>query len=332
MKPFAINRLLSGGIITNYHCTSRCRHCLYNCSPAREKGYMDDVSAHNAFETVSRMGCRSVHIGGGEPFLNPGGLQTVLEVAGQWNVAIDYVETNSSWFRQASSAEALLDRLKKKGLSTLLISISPFHNEYIPFAKVEGVMAAARKVGVDIFPWIADFAPEIRTFDPDTVHSLKTYGQTFGRSYLADIPQRYWIHMGGRALVTFRSLLTLSPAERILDTHPGSCEGALADTSHFHIDLFGNYIPGLCAGIAIAAPDLAAVLTESRYPLITLLAQSGIRGLFAFAREELGFSPMQAGYINACDLCTEIRGYIRQTAPRYRPELNPGGFYAHLAD
>jgi len=32
-----IGRLASGGIITNYFCTSTCRHCLYNCSPRWEK-------------------------------------------------------------------------------------------------------------------------------------------------------------------------------------------------------------------------------------------------------------------------------------------------------
>ena len=57
---------------------------------------------------------------------------------------IDYVETNSSWYRDPDTAIELLDRLKRKGLHTLLISMSPFHNEYIPFAKVKGVMVAAQ--------------------------------------------------------------------------------------------------------------------------------------------------------------------------------------------
>lgn len=38
---FSIDRLQSGGVITNYTCTSRCAHCLYGCSPGWPKEYMD---------------------------------------------------------------------------------------------------------------------------------------------------------------------------------------------------------------------------------------------------------------------------------------------------
>lgn len=49
-----INRLRSGGLITNYHCTSRCAHCLYNCGPNREKAYM---SPEKAGENLSIIKC-----------------------------------------------------------------------------------------------------------------------------------------------------------------------------------------------------------------------------------------------------------------------------------
>ena len=32
----------SGGVITNYHYTARCAHCLYNCSPERERSYLSN--------------------------------------------------------------------------------------------------------------------------------------------------------------------------------------------------------------------------------------------------------------------------------------------------
>lgn len=38
---FSIDRLESGGVITNYTCTSRCAHCLCGCSPGWPKEYMD---------------------------------------------------------------------------------------------------------------------------------------------------------------------------------------------------------------------------------------------------------------------------------------------------
>jgi hypothetical protein len=54
-----------------------------------------------------------------------------------------------------------------KGLRTLLVAISPLHNEFIPFAKVTGVIAACRDVGIDVFPWVNDFVKDLIKFDRD---------------------------------------------------------------------------------------------------------------------------------------------------------------------
>jgi len=45
MADFTINRLISGGLITNYFCSSKCRHCLYNAGPHRDKKYIDPETA-----------------------------------------------------------------------------------------------------------------------------------------------------------------------------------------------------------------------------------------------------------------------------------------------
>ena len=137
MNEFIIKRLMSGGIITNYFCTSSCKHCLYNCSPQWEKRYINPKTAEKSLQTVRSLGCRSVHIGGGEPLLRPDKLGSVLEIAAHVGVSVEYVETNSSWFQEKKFAEDLLIRLRKQGLNTLLVSISPFHNERIPFSKVK---------------------------------------------------------------------------------------------------------------------------------------------------------------------------------------------------
>ena len=65
MNKFIIKHLRSGGIITNYFCTSSCKHCLYNCSPQWEKRYINPKTAEKNLQTVRSLGCRSVHIGGG---------------------------------------------------------------------------------------------------------------------------------------------------------------------------------------------------------------------------------------------------------------------------
>ncbi|MDH3837249.1 MAG: radical SAM protein, partial [Desulfobacteraceae bacterium] len=173
MSSFAIRRLISGGLITNYFCTSRCRHCLYNCSPNRGKEYIDVETAEKCFIRILELGCRSLHIGGGEPMLRPEKLENILKAANRVGMGIDYVETNSSWFKNAESAVNVLERLITNGLSTLLISISPFHNEFIPFSKVKGVIDAGRKVGIGLFPWINDFYKDLSAFEPKTTHTFE---------------------------------------------------------------------------------------------------------------------------------------------------------------
>jgi hypothetical protein len=277
--------------------------------------------------TIRSLGCRAVHIGGGEPLLRPDKLGTVLEIASEVGISVDYVETNSSWFQDIDSAKALLSQLHGKGLYTLLVSISPFHNEQIPFSRVQGVIEAAGQVGVGIFPWITGFISDLSQFDPTKTHCLDEYRQFYGDNYLMQILQRYWIHLGGRALETFRPLLGKKTWQQILAENPAGCAAELTDVSHFHIDLFGNYIPGLCSGLAIFRDDLGTPLSKERYPILTDLFHNGIQGFFEFAKEYYEFSPQRINYINKCDLCTEIRTHLVINDYNKSNELKPKEFY-----
>lgn len=328
VSKLKIGRLASGGIIANYFCTSACRHCLYNCGPNWEKNYISVEAAEANFRTVKSLGCSAVHIGGGEPLLRPGELAAVLDAALRAGVSIDYVETNSSWFKDPESAEALLAGLRPKGLHTLLVSISPFHNEHIPFAKTQGVLDAARNAGVRIFPWVAEFISDLSGFDGTRPHALVEYQERYGKDYVQGILDRYWIHMGGRALDTFRPLLRTKTLEHIIRENAAGCGRELTDTSHFHLDLFGNYIPGLCSGLAIAREDIGKPLGGHKYPLLSSLNAKGIRGLLDYARRDYCFEPRQTGYLNKCDLCTEIRLFLVEEGYDRSTELSPIEFYS----
>jgi len=320
-----IGRLVYGGIITNYFCTSACRHCLYNCSPHWQKNYINAEAAEANFRVAKALGCSAVHIGGGEPLLQPEKLGAALDAARRAGVSIDYVETNCSWFKDPESAEGLLNKLRPKGLHTLLVSISPFHNEHIPFARTRGVVNAARNAGVRIFPWTAEFIPDLSAFDATRPHALSEFEERYGSDYVRGILGRYWIHMGGRALETFRPLLRTKTLEHVLRENPVGCGRELADTSHFHLDLFGNYIPGLCSGLSIAREDVGKPLDDDQYPLLNTLYAKGIRGLSDYAGREYGFKP---GYINKCDLCTEIRFFLVRKGYGRSQELGPEEFYS----
>jgi len=330
LTEFEIIQLVSGGLITNYFCASRCRHCLYNCSPNREKNYITPRTAELNLRTIRELGCSAVHIGGGEPLLRPGALGDILQIAARVGVAVEYVETNSAWFKNPHSAETMLLNLRKQGLHTLLVSISPFHNEYIPFSKVKGVIDAARQAGISIFPWISEFIADLSEMDAASTHSVADFEDRFGRGYMMRLPQRYWIHMGGRALETFRPYFAKNSAEQILDENTGSCAAELLNTGHFHLDLYGNYIPGLCTGLSIKREHLGKALPSEKYPILTILFYKGIRGIFKMAEKEFDYTPTKECYINKCDLCTEIRTLFVQNDFGGAAELNPREFYKNI--
>ena len=327
MAELKIKRLVSGGLISNYFCASRCRHCLYNCSPNWEKNYIAPRTAEKNLRTIRKLGCSSVHIGGGEPLLRPDALGDILEITAKVGVTVEYVETNSAWFKDIHSATAMLVKLRNQGLQTLLVSISPFHNEYIPFSKVKGVIEAARQTGIRIFPWISEFIADLSALDAAGTHALTEFETLFGRDYVMRLPQRYWIHMGGRALEAFRPYLADKSAQQIIDINAGNCATELLSTGHFHLDLFGNYIPGLCSGLSIARDDLGKPLPAEKYPVLTALFHEGIRGIFKMALEKFDYTPAKENYINKCDLCTEIRTLFVKNDFGGPAELNPKEFY-----
>lgn len=330
MGRLSITHLNSGGIIVNYHCVSHCGHCLYNCGPHRSKDYLDDALAEKIFQRIAALGCHSVHIGGGEPLLAPQKLLAVLSAARKNRMAIEYVETNCAWFVDSDQALALLARLQEAGLHTLLVSISPFHNAHIPFARTLGVIDACRQAGMNVFPWINAFVRDLSRLDQAQPHGMAEFKARFGEDYLQRIPDRYWVHMGGRALETFGEVFPLSPLEKILEESPLSCARALSDTSHFHIDLHGRYIPGLCAGLVVEMDDLGQPLPEDKYPLLDQLTAAGIRGLYQWTQRTHHYGPLKKAFLNHCDLCTDIRSFLLHLQPDVFPELAPRGFYDEL--
>lgn len=324
----AIRSLSSGGLITNYFCSSRCRHCLYGCGPEWRKDYITPAQTERNLTKLKSLGCRSVHIGGGEPVLRPEALLLVLETAARLGVGIEYLETNSSWYHDHDSAVALLRRLAGAGLETVMVSISPYHNEFIPFEKVRGVMEATRVAGLGLFAWIQDFMPDVTAFPESVPHPLAEYEARFGAGYIKSLVSRYGLTLRGRPLKTYAATLERRPLASLLASETGSCR-ELGTTQHFHIDVYGGYLPGLCSGLSIAVDDLGTALDPERYPLLCRLYGSGIRALLEHAQSAHGFAPA-AAYHSKCDLCQDIRGWLTRQAPgRYR-ELAPAEFYQYL--
>jgi len=258
MQRLNISHLMSGGLITNYYCSSRCRHCLYRCSPRWPKEFITEDTARANLQTMKRLNCFSIHIGGGEPLLNPEAVLRILNVANELGVHVEYVETNSSWFKD-----------------------------------------------------------------------LKTACDHYGENYTKSILDRYWVSAGGRALDLISEFSPQYSVEDIIQKNRGGCK-ELANTSHFHFDLYGNYVPGLCAGLSVRREDMGEPLSEADYPLLTLLFNNGIGGLLDFVRETYHFKESKTSYANKCELCAEIRFFLVNEKGIVSRELQPKMHYGDV--
>ena len=319
--------LRSGGIMANYHCSSRCRHCAYFCGPDWTRHFIDEPTARRVLRAIRSGGCRSVHIGGGEPFLGGERLAALVGWCADEGVAVEYVETNSSWFTTPERALRTLRDLKAAGLRTLLVSMSPFHNEHVPWRKVAGVLDACREAGMGVFPWTEELGADVRTLDRDRTHTLEEYEERFGPGYLRDIPRRYWISPRGRALATFRPFAPALSAEQAAAAGGDSCP-ELLDTSHFHVDLYGNYVPGICSGISVDVNDLPETMDPDRYRHLTALLHGGVGRLLELARAA-GYGP-QRTFSGKCDLCYDIRRYLVIERDVDAPDLQPAELYRRM--
>jgi hypothetical protein len=320
--PFVLNNIVGGGIITNYSCPSRCAHCLYRCSPRRESDYLTVGTAESLGRALLSMGCSQVHIGGGEPFLNIDSLCRTVAALAEVGVSLSYIETNAFWAVDDDTAIPVLRRLSESGVRCLLVSISPFHNEFIPFERTRCLLDMCGKTGMRVFPWVESFVPLLERLDPTSPHSLEEYEALFGDHFLPRVRRSYGITEGGRAIDTYRRFSTPQSADEIAE-RAGPCR-ELADTGHVHLDLNGMLVPGLCTGLQIPHHVLGGVWQEGR--VINLLYDEGVGGLLEWARRGFGFQPESSGYTSKCDLCNHLRGWLVRTGEEF-PDLGPRGYY-----
>lgn len=324
MYMIKFDRLISGGLITNYYCSSSCKHCVYCSSPSWPKDYMERHMAEEIFRFLKNMGCSSIHIGGGEPFLEYDKLLDILDAAAKINMHIEYIETNASWHININNTLKILEEAKKRGVRTLLISIDPFHNEFIPFKKVKELFSACRTCGMEVFPWLMDFWNDIDHLDDTKTHSFEEYEEAFGAQYRKDVLKRYGVNMKGRALKTFKPYLKKITLKDILEASKPCSE--IRGVYHFHVDLYGNFVPQSCPGLSIYFKDVAKGADKEKYNIISLLYEHGIKALYEFAVEQHGFVPEQT-YTGKCDLCISIRRFFVLQKGLDLCDLKPEGHY-----
>lgn len=313
----------------SYQCNQSCRHCGYRCRPEAGK-WMDEATLEQAMDVLKgERRLVDIHFAGGEPTLKPDLLVKAIRVALARGIRLSYVETNGSFATTPERAREVLRPLRDAGLNAVLVSISPYHNEFIPLRTTMTCLETAFEIfGEDgVFPWLGHFLPMLNRLEPDAPHGLEEFlaanGMEWGdRKLLRLFP----LTPGGRAPKGLRDFFAPQPAEAFRDGH---CLEMLTGVSHFHIDPHGNLFTGHCPGIVSGTlADMHGDKNLDTAPVFTALALGGPYALMDIARAACGFGPDEAGYVSPCDLCFSVRKALFRHAPEDWPELGPDEYYA----
>jgi hypothetical protein len=327
MNAVRIPSLIGGGIMPTWRCTNACRHCLYDCSPQRPAAWIGaDTLERTLAALAAERSLQELHVGGGEPFLDLEGLIELVRRIVSAGLPLAYVETNAFWCSSREAARAGMRRLRDAGLRGLLVSVSMFHNEFVPF----GSMRIAVEVAHEIFGpqgtliYLPHLYELLGRLPGDGKRSLEEFCRLTGLEAASpQIPRLYGVIPGGRAVRELRACYTARPARAYAGA---SCGDRLLDTSHFHIDPDGDLFTGLCAGLSPAgADDLHPEITPTTHPVFFTLLSEGPHALMTLATRRHGYEERPSGYVSRCDLCLDIRRHLFQQGT-YR-ELRPASFY-----
>ncbi len=316
------NKIQHSGIMTSYVCSAECRHCMYCSSPKAGKDFISADTADRISEKLSCEGVGSMHIGGGEPFLNFDSLCGLLRSMQKHHIGVDYIETNAFWCRDEKTVRERLTVINNLGVRTVMVSIDPFHIEYIPLNRPLLLVRLLDEVGMDYFIWQEKFIKRLSLLDHTRVYTESELKMHLGNNYIEETAREYGLGLNGRALIMACKLYKRKRAETFLKS--GSCSGLL-DGQHCHIDLFENYIPSGCPGISVAADDyFAGNISSEKYPVVTCLLKGGVGELYKYAAGH-GFEPSDSGYATKCELCFFMRAYLHKTRPSC--DIAPDCFY-----
>jgi hypothetical protein len=214
---------------------------------------------------------------------------------------------------------------RQAGLHALLVSVSMFHNEFVPFRSMRNAVEQTREV---FGPWsVIVYLPHLydllARLPGDGKRRLEEFSRLAGvADRLELLPQLYGVIPGGRAVRALRRCYSPRPAQAFAGRR---CD-ILLDTTHFHIDPSGSLFTGLCAGLSPASvEDLHPEITPRTHPIFSTLLAEGPHGLMAMATHDHAYEERPTGYVSPCDLCIDVRRWLRGRGSF--PELRPDAFY-----
>ena len=320
------------GLILSYRCQCACTHCIYNCGK-NWQDWMSPADVRAALEaTLTWSHSYQVHITGGEPFLNFDLLLYAVETAAELGIP-RYIETNAGWCVSDELTSRQFNALRMAGLQAILISCSPFHAEHIPLVRTRRALHIAEEIfgSSRVMFYQASWDAQIAVFGEDHPIPLQNYLDAYGENEAGQMLwQGYGLIPGGRAGYRLGHLTPAQPAAAFRNQN---CTHDILYAPHSHFDLYGNYIPGFCGGLAVGSwQDLPTLLDDfdrDAYPPLTdTLIHDGPYDLYQLASHHYGYVPLNPGYAGKCHLCVDVRRHLTSQADfSDSSELQPAHFY-----
>jgi organic radical activating enzyme len=276
---------------------------------------VDEHAAEMICRVLYKGGCRSVHIGGGEPFLNFDGLLLMIRKLKQAGIKLDYIETNAYWTAERQNQKEIIKKLKRllaEGANCLCISLDPFHAEYIPYGAPLALAELCDKTGMGYFVWKHEYLSVLSQLDPINIHSRQEMENAISKDYIFKTARQYGISYGGRAVNIEREMYLLqdgklTPAQELVK-QSSPCKNLLS-TGHFHVDMNCCFIPPGCTGIIIPLEEAVCGIPDGKYPAFEALYNGGVSSLWELALGQ-GFAPDSSGYPSKCNLCFYLRSFL----------------------
>jgi hypothetical protein len=281
--------------------------------------------ARRVCAVLRALGCRSLHIGGGEPFLDTDGLTATIRIIRESGIALDYIETNAAWITPDMDRNKRILRCVTAGGGCVMVSADPFHIEFIPFWKTKALVGLLRSEGVPYFIWQERYWGMLSKLDDQRTYTPVELAETLGFDAAGRCADEYGMGFNGRALNLIRNKPGVRRGDAESFTSGNPCPN-LQNAGHFHVDFLGRYIPPGCTGMGVLLEDLSKPLDVKKYPNLSRLLSGGTAGLLSYARS-LGYSEPPEGYVSMCDVCFQIRKFLHLNEPEAHPDITPAGYY-----
>ena len=320
----ARNQLSYVGIMTNYICSAACRHCMY-CSSGNIPGeFISEKSCDRIADALASAGVTSLHIGGGEPFLDFDALCLLVKALTERGVGIEYIETNASWCVNDQRTRGYLNTLDSLGARCVMVSVDPFHIEFVPLERPLRLIKLLREMGMEYFVWQERFLRRLMPLDHEHALTHSALKAALGDDYVEKTAREYGLGVNGRAMIIAHELYPSRDPDDLASGAP--CD--LLSSMHCHIDLYENVVPPGCPGIAVDIGDfLRGDIDGENYPVVSRLIEGGTRALLSYARAK-GYDGNGKRYISKCELCYALRAYLKNVSPS--KDISPDCYYESM--